>query len=220
MSNPKYLSLASILVLALAGCTMGSPFSVAGSGVSGTEPREVEQFDRVNLRGSGTVNVTIGQERSVRITADDNILPLIETLVSGGELVIEPKGSISPKTRIWVDIVVPSLKAAAITGSGDIVVTGLDEPEVAFTVSGSGDVRAAGSAGKVRSEIRGSGDILLRDLKARSVAVSVSGSGSAEVNASDDLTASIAGSGNVRYVGQPKNVQQSISGSGSVRPAS
>ena len=65
----------------------------------------------------------------------------------------------------------------------------------------------------------GSGDLRLFDLRAREVHVSIAGSGDAKVNASERLDATVAGSGDVRYRGNPKEVAQSVNGSGSVERA-
>ena len=47
----------------------------------------------------------------------------------------------------------------------------------------------------------------------------VSGSGNARVYASGSLNATISGSGNVGYSGNPANVEKDISGSGEISPA-
>jgi hypothetical protein len=209
-----------LLMCFATGCAIAYGDSVRGSGVSRTEARDVDKFDRVSVRGSGTANITIGREQSVTVTADDNILPILTTEVKNGELVIQPSESISPKTKIVVDITVPSLKAASIAGSGDVVAKGLAEEKVELSISGSGDVKVSGSAKSVQTSISGSGSIDASDLAAKDASVRVAGSGETAVNASENLDVRISGSGDVRYVGKPKNIQRSISGSGSVRQAS
>ena len=46
----------------------------------------------------------------------------------------------------------------------------------------------------------------------------VSGSGNAAVNVTDHLTASVTGSGNITYTGNPAQVDQDSSGSGDIVP--
>jgi hypothetical protein len=208
---------AAAMVVA-SGCVFAGP-GVKGSGNARTETRSHEQFDRVAVRGVGEVNIVIGAEHRVTVTADDNLLPIYTSSVVSGELVLEPSESIQPKTPIRVEIVMPALRSASIVGSGDLNVTGLAQKEVEFKIAGSGELTGSGSVETVSTSIKGSGSIRLPDLAVRDATVSISGSGETVVNASENLSASISGSGDVRYVGNPKNVQKSISGAGEVAPA-
>ena len=61
----------------------------------------------------------------------------------------------------------------------------------------------------------GSGDVRTEALKADDVSVSIAGSGDASVHADKTLSVSIAGSGDVSYRGEAQ-VKSSIAGSGSV----
>jgi hypothetical protein len=212
--------LAATAFLGIVGCSFSSAEDrIKGSGVSVTEQRTVNKFDRISLRGSGDLSVTIGEAASVSVSGDDNVVSIIKTEVSDGQLVIEPAKSYSSKSRLKVEVVVPSLTALSIAGSGDAVVTGLNESEtVDLSITGSGDLKANGSVGELKARVAGSGALELRELKARTASVSVSGSGDVRVFASETLSVSVAGSGDVRYYGEPKNVQRSISGSGSVKP--
>lgn len=218
MKRSTWASVAASALVFASGCVFAGP-GVKGSGNARTETRAHEKFDRVAVRGTGEVNIVIGPEHSVTVTADDNLLPIYTSSVVSGELVLEPSESMQPKTPIRVKIVMPAMRSASIAGSGDINVTGLAQKEVEFRIAGSGDVVAAGSVETVSASIKGSGSIRLADLAAKDAAVSIAGSGDTVVNASENLSASISGSGDVRYLGKPKNVQKSISGAGDVRPA-
>ena len=50
---------------------------VKGSGKLITESREVREFDRIVLNGSGEVVITQGDEESLSVETDDNIMPYI-----------------------------------------------------------------------------------------------------------------------------------------------
>lgn len=220
MGKSMFASLAATAaaMVVASGCVFAGP-GVKGSGNPRTEARAHEKFDRVSVRGVGQINIVIGADHRVTVTADDNLLPIYTSSVVSGELVLEPSESIQPKTPIRVEIVMPALRSASIAGSGDINVSGLAQKEVEFRIAGSGEVTGSGSVETVSTSIKGSGSIRLPDLAARDAAVSIAGSGDTVVNASENLSASISGSGDVRYVGNPKNVQKSISGAGQVAPA-
>jgi hypothetical protein len=219
-SDRSGLLMTALVGIVLLGCirVSGGP-RVVGSGVSQTETRQVGVFHNVRIDGAAKVNIKIGDEPALTVTADDNILPIITTDVRGDTLVIscEDNVSYSPKVGVTVEITTPALSAVEINGSGDVNVTDLKAQKFSAIIRGSGDVRATGSADTINAEIKGSGDIKLGELQAKSGSVSVAGSGNATVNVSDQLNVSVAGSGDIRYKGSPK-IQKSIAGSGSVKP--
>jgi hypothetical protein len=214
--------------------------SISGSGKSATEMRSVAEFQAVALAGSMDLVVRQGVQ-SVQVEADDNLLPLLETVVEGtGQgstlLVRWKKGqSLYTRSKVRVTVVLPQLSALAASGSGDLTLESFNTPalkvvisgssdarlqglvtgELNISISGSGDVAASGTTGKLKVGIAGSGDVSLRELKADDVTVSIAGSGDATVHANKTLNISIAGSGDVVYTGNPA-VKSSVAGSGSV----
>ncbi len=117
---------------------------------------------------------------------------------------------------VAIDTVESKSLESSITGSGDVKLGGVQAGQVKISVNGSGDVSAAGNADSVDVEISGSGDVSLRKLVAREVTVKVAASGDADVHATEKLTASVTGSGDIRYAGSPKKVERNVKGSGSI----
>ena len=221
--------------------TWGSATRVTGSGKVASETRAVSDFQAVATRGSIDLLVRQGARESVELRADDNLLPLIETVVEerNGQrtLVIGVKKghSIQSRNDLQVTVDVVRLQAISTSGSGDVRVEALQTPSLklalsgssdakfaslrtddfTIAISGSGDVDAAGRAGRLTVNISGSGDVRLRELQTDDVKISIAGSGDAEVSAARHLDVSIAGSGNVRYHGDAR-VSSKIAGSGSV----
>ncbi len=101
-------------------------------------------------------------------------------------------------------------------GSGDIRFGALRAGQVNITLNGSGDISTSGSADKVAIEIAGSGEVHAGKLIAREVDVRVASSGEAAVHATEKITARVTGSGEIRYAGSPKKVDQVVTGSGSI----
>jgi hypothetical protein len=214
-----------------------------GSGTAATESREVSGFSAISLRGGMDLVVRQGARETVQVTADDNLLPLLQTTVEGsGEtrtLVVQWRRgeSIRPRARTVVTVDVVQLTALASSGSGDIVVEalksaalalsisgssdarlrGLDAEQLRVALTGSGGVQASGKAGKLDVSIAGSGDVNARELAADEVSVSIAGSGDASVRANKSVAVSIAGSGDVEYAGAATITRSRIAGSGSVR---
>jgi Putative auto-transporter adhesin, head GIN domain len=115
-----------------------------------------------------------------------------------------------------IDTVESRLLESNVRGSGDVKFGSVKAGEVSFSVTGSGDVYAAGTADKVAIEVSGSGDVRGSKLIAREVDVKVAASGDADVHATEKLTASVRGSGEIRYAGSPKKVDKDVKGSGSI----
>ena len=217
--------------------------TTVGSGKAATENRAVSSFQTISLRGSIDVVVHQGNSESVTVRADDNILPLVQTVVEGtGDtrtLRIQFKSgeSVRTNTQVVVTVHVVKLEAIASSGSGDITIEALKTPTLTMSISGSsdaalkqldterlsisiagsGDVKASGRAARLEVSIAGSGDVRTRELLAGDVSVSIAGSGDASVTAQRTISVAIAGSGDVEYGGGAVLAKRSIAGSGSVR---
>jgi hypothetical protein len=205
-----------VLCLGLVGFGSCSFIGVHGSGNAKTETRSLASFSKIHLSGSPDVEVAIGSPQSLEITADDNILPIIESKVEGDTLHIGSKESYNTSLGVKFKITVPTLEGVSVTGSGDIHATGLKTTEMKASVTGSGDVTLKGAVDDLRAEITGSGNLHAVDLAAKTVRVTVTGSGDAEVRAIEELNAGVTGSGDVRYSGNPPKVQKRVTGSGDI----
>lgn len=213
---------------------------VSGSGTLVTDKRALPAFRAIELNGSMDLVVRQGAQE-VLVTADHNLLELLETVVEDRRgtptLVLRWKRSLSLYTRnpLGVAVTVPTLAGLAVRGSGDVRVAAFETPalnvslsgsgdvrleslsatDLVVAVSGSGDVAGAGRSARLTVSIAGSGDVRLADLKAENVKVSIAGSGDAAVHADASLEVTIAGSGDVNYTGNP-SLRSQVVGSGSV----
>lgn len=206
--------------LLLSGCMFipDRPATVVGSGNVTSETREATGITSISLDGSENVNVKFGQTESVVITGEDNIIFLIETNVQNHQLVIKTKPQMTyvAKKPITVDVTVVSLEGIALNGSGNIQVSGYSGSSLTVGLNGSGNITLDGTTDEVKITLDGSGHILADRLHAKTATAAVNGSGNITLFASDSLDATVSGSGNIRYSGNPANVRRNISGSGSI----
>src|SRR3954469_13717840 len=166
----------------LAACAFAAATAFAenvnGSGTAATDNRAVSGFHGVGLSVSGRLEIVQGDSEKLSITADDNILPLIETTVEGGELRIRFRErnnlNIHTRTPIRMTLQVKSLDAIAVAGSGDVQAPALDAREMRVSISGSGDVMLAGKAQELMVKIAGSGNVKAGKFESRSAQVSIS----------------------------------------------
>lgn len=210
-----------------------------GRGIDGEGPRverdlNLRDFEGVKMAMNADVYITPGNKQSVRISAQANIIDLIETDVNDGVWKIRSSENIDDVMPIKVYITIPRLTYAAVSGSGGIYGEGtftagnymkvavsgsgnlelnVNADQIEASVSGSGDIELGGSCNEFNIGVSGSGDVDADDLVTQNCDVRISGSGEAKVNASDNLKVSVSGSGDVFYRGDP-NLTSRISGSG------
>lgn len=236
-------ALAAALACAAAPSMAGGwPWSgeqVQGNGSIKRQARQVTHFTGLALEVPGKLELRMGDSEGVSIETDDNVLPLIETVVENGTLKIRPsKRNLNLKTRNLKIVVnarqierlalggsgsidADTLRAPRLNidlgGSGDIQVRGLESDTLAVSLGGSGDFKAGeGRARKLSVSIGGSGTVDMGRVQSDSASVSVAGSGEATVWAKSELSMTIAGSGDVNYYGDPR-LSKSIVGSGDAR---
>ena len=191
---------------------------VKGSGNVTSETRTISGVTSIDLAGSADVDITFGETESLVVEAEDNIIALIETEVQNGQLVIGRKSGAgySCTKPVTVHVTLKSLEAVSLSGSGSISVPNFKGDTIKVDLSGSGDINVSGTADSAEMTVGGSGRINGEQLKANSVEVSIDGSGSASVYASEQLDATIEGSGRIRYSGNPADINQNVNGSGGI----
>jgi hypothetical protein len=189
---------------------------VHGSGIRAAQTRVLPPFTGVDMAGAASVNVRVGGKQTVVVHADDNLIELVETGVRNSTLVIAENGNFSTRHPVSVDVTVPRLDSATLSGSGLVNVDGARAGQFTARTSGSGVLTVTGVAERLDASLSGSGTVQLQDLAARDVKATLSGSGRLQVQAGRRLTASIPGSGEIVYSGHPTTVRTNVSGSGAV----
>ncbi|MGH2772298.1 MAG: GIN domain-containing protein [Actinomycetota bacterium] len=193
---------------------------VVGSGVAKTETRPVSGISEVSIRGSATLMIDQTGTESLQVEAEDNLLEHLRSDVVGRrlELGLKPGVSIESTRPIIFRLTVARLAAVQGSGSGEIDIKALSGDSIEIGLSGSFDIKAAGSVTRQSLNISGSGDYSAEGLDSKEAQVQISGSGEAVVKVADKLDVSVRGSGSVRYSGSPR-ISRDIRGSGSVERA-
>ena len=212
--------------------------TVRGNGLVKQETRTPGHFDAVELSLAGNLELRLGDSESVTILADENVLPLIETVLENGSLKIRTNarnGNIA-LSRLKIVVQARNIERLVVGGSGSIEAASLRAPRLqidiggsgsvtvgnvacdalAVSIGGSGNFKGAGHAATLSVAIDGSGSVQAGQLSANDVHVNSAGSGQAVVWARRTLSVSLAGSGGVDYYGDPQ-VSTSAHGSGGVR---
>ncbi len=219
-------------------------FSMSSSTFDGeavTKEFQLDDFHSIGLSLPAHVHIKNGASNTVKISAPEKLIDLINTDVKNGKWKIKLNKRMNWKTykdiEIWVEMddiralsvggsgeietedYFKNLNAVdcSIAGSGDITLTA-DVDNLEASISGSGNFELSGTGNSCDLSISGSGEFKAYEFVTKNVDISISGSGEAYVNASETINASVSGSGEVAYKGTPK-VNSKISGSGEVRSA-
>jgi hypothetical protein len=211
----------------------------AGSGKVITQTRTVSNFDSIEISYPTQVFVSQGSSESVKIEADDNVLPGLKTEVRGDTLQIfyrvENGKHVRPSKPVKITIVVKDLKEVNFDGAGELTIDGLETEDLnisasgagnlglneiavknlSVTLSGAGNVSASGEADNLDLVISGVGKFDGKDLHSQIANANLSGVGSATVSVDDELDAEISGAGSVNYYGSAEVTKQ-VSGIGGV----
>ncbi|PLY04099.1 MAG: hypothetical protein C0622_03355 [Desulfuromonas sp.] len=206
-----------LLILLAAGVAADTTRKVVeGSGRTITEARNVGDFNALSLDIDAKVTVTPGETSRCWISAEENILPLIVTEVSGSTLRITSREAFIPNQPVAVILETPLLTSVALRGAGEIEMAEVTRDKLALAINGSGNIRAVGKVARLTAAINGSGNLNAADLGAGTGTITINGSGSADIHVTESLRATILGSGTITYGGSPPELQKLVNGSGKI----
>ena len=222
------------------GVEEGFGGGIPGSGKIETETREVEEFTRVKVNYPAEVVILQGETESVKIEADDNLLPQLSADVKGETLLIQNdvngwERRVEPSEHIKLTITIRDLQgldfAAAgvvrveslevedleidLNGAGEIQIIDLQAQSLTARLDGVGSITASGNAEFVSVEVNGLGNFYGEELDSAKADATIDGMGSANLQVREHLTATINGMGSVGYLGSPE-VTRRMNGAGSV----
>jgi len=208
------------------------------AGAQTTEDRPIQGVTAVRLLTSGDLAITVGQTQTLAVTAGANQQVGLTSQVIDGTLILDNKANNPNGDGISYALTVPPLTSLDISGSGSAIgigvltgdaqlrdsgsgratVTGVNLTSVVVDLSGSGDVELGGRADTARVTVTGSGNYNGSGLTTGQTEVDIDGSGAASVNATQRLAATVSGSGDVTYTGNPVQISTNVSGSGQIVP--
>jgi hypothetical protein len=220
--NRTFLNAALFLSLStLSACQFAT-----GSGHVISENRDVSTFRKVDVASGITLHATTGA-RSLKLTADDNLLPLIQTFVTGDTLHIQLKPTtvapvlstltaevsndvfegLEASGGCLVDLTATSATDFPIVASGgsDVTITGLSSTNVTMDASGGSTITVSGAAQHASATSSGGSGLKLRALPLETLAIDASGGATVVARVSSALTGSASGGSTISVVGTPSS---------------
>src|SRR5512145_3264609 len=112
-----------------------------GSGNVVTETREVNGFDAVSVSYPAQVLIKQGGAESLKIEAEDNLLPNLKTQVKNGTLEIfyrrQGNKHVNPTKPVKITIVVKDLNDVEFTSAGELIIEKLKTDSLDVSLSGA-----------------------------------------------------------------------------------
>ncbi len=236
----QIFKLFSILVIALIAINAAA---FAGEKEQ-TENRNVRNFDAIKVSAGIDLYISMGNDESVKVVADEDNIDDVKTEVRGGTLHVYMKN-----TSSWLNIfnwgssgsrkvyvTARELKSIDASSGSDVksqntlkgeelkvkVSSGSDVnidvvyKEVSLSSSSGSDARLSGKAKYFIGSASSGSDINARNLEAQICNVNVSSGADATVTATDEILANASSGADIRYYGKPKVVDINESSGGDV----
>lgn len=233
----KKIILLCLAAVALASC--GDKINPSGNVIS--VEREVGGFSKIMVAHGINATVTMGDETSLKITADDNVIPYIETFVMDGALNVRVRRhtSFRGNPTLRVSIVAVELSGCSASGGSSIkFVNQLTGPAIGVDLSGgsrydgsieAGEVNAhlsggsvmetSGTASKLNLECSGGSIFGDFDFATDEVNANLSGGSRTTLTVNEKLTVNASGGSTFRYRGDPAETNRNTSGGSTIERA-
>ena len=203
-----------------------------------TQDRTItSDFDAVSVSHGIEVHLTMSNETSLSLEADENLHDLIITEVEDGVLRIYSEKNIwSSKSKKVYLTASDVIKIKATSGanvrsentisadefdvrvsSGANVRLMLDVSHLTCNTTSGSDARLKGTAGNFVANSSSGSNIRAKELTSQSCHADVSSGANISVNVTEKLDANASSGGGIRYSGNPENVQKNSSSGGSIR---
>ena len=187
------------------GIPIGPEPNTVGSGRFISESRPVQSVTRVVASAGLRVRVTPSAGASLDITAEDNILPLVDSTERDGTLTLSWKAGAGGISAHGVEIRVGTsgLRGVDASSGSQIDVSGIAGNDFSVQLSGGAQWTGAGSVERLDLNASGGSRITAPTLTAQTVAAKLSGGSSAFVRVVRSLAATVSGGSLLEFLGDP-----------------
>ncbi len=183
-----------------------TPDGIVGSGVVVSQSRDASGFTAVTVSGPLRLVLEQAATESLEVTAEDNVLPLVQTEVRGDRLFLG-LGSHTKSLSLTREVVcrVRARQVSDVTASGAAraEVGGIDGEQLSTALSGAATAVVRGTAQRLKADVSGASRLDAGSLQSRSAEAVVAGASYALVRAADALTANVSGASVLEYLGDP-----------------
>jgi hypothetical protein len=203
---------AAFLVL-VAGCRW---VGIRGNGHIKTDERTISAFADIDASGAFIIEWQNGAP-ALRVTTDENLLPYIDSYVSGDTLHLHTREQIWPTHRVKVVVSSATRTGAKLSGAVNLNAPQIAGQKFALESRGASQVNLDGSIDELLVDMTGASELFANGLQTKTAEISTTGAADTEISVSETLKVAITGAGKVSYSGNPKTIEKHITGAGSIR---
>jgi hypothetical protein len=226
-----------LLIILMSGCDWNGPCSISGNGNVVTEERHVSGFSGLSVSTGVDVYIAPGDEGTLKVVADENILEVLKTEVTGNTLKIYFSESVCGTKSRKVYIRYSNLNSITVSSAGDVKGEGIlitdkldielssagrlelhvEAEKIFIDISSSGKAFLSGRAGYLEAGLSSAGNLNAFELEAETGDVTVSSAGNAKVFITGEASFESSSAGDIIYRGEPEIRKMSSSSAGSIR---
>jgi len=233
MNKTRFSILLTTLILltfVLTACDLtalqGAGRTVRGSGNVTTQEEVISDFDSLDVSHGFHVDVQQGDNFSVVIRIDNNLVEHLKVVKDGDTLKIgfKPERSYNiVDATLEADVTMPGLTGLDLSSGSHVTINGLgmansleadlsdgshlqgdiEVGDARFDLSGGSEVTLSGSAGELTIDASGGSHAKLANLSVGNANVDASGGSHVTVNPSGTLDADANGGSHIIYLGNP-----------------
>lgn len=230
----------STLLIALfsiiTSCNINISDGKSGNGNVISEERDItENFTEIKGNRGLVIYLTQGEENSIKVEADENLMQYITTKVSNGKLTISSDENLSGNATKNIYVSFKNLSQIEVSSGAEIEVNGQLKSEILNLEASSGssinanifskelnvktssgaDITLSGLASQLIAKSSSGSEIEAKELRVAVAQVQASSGAEITVNAQDRLDTKASSGGQVNYVGNTAEVTANNSSSGS-----
>jgi hypothetical protein len=180
------------------------------------ETREVPHFHRIDAQGAVDLTVAVGEATGIAVIAESNILPLIDTTVRNGTLIISNKGPYQSSFRVSVDVKTPDLAVLSASGAVDVQASVPEGKSLEVDLSGAASIVVSGHVTQLELDVSGAAKVDAQKLISTNLRAKVSGAAKISACAREKSHISVSGAAFVEVFGSPGERKDTVSGVGKV----
>ena len=225
-----------IIILLILSITISCDAKVAKSKSSETVTLKLGSYSKIQFDGGYEVVLIQGDEESITIEANKDIIGSIKTSIENNKLHVYYDKDVQ-HNKILVTLKFKNIDELEINGAaslkchqslnltslklhvagGATITLPVNIENIELVLDGGTNVDLTGKAVKANFKLNGAGKIDAENLLAENLKVEIAGAGYARVNASKEINAIVSGVGAIEYSGNPAKVKSEVNGIGSVK---
>jgi len=137
---------------------------VSGGGIDGNrkiqkQTRNLPAFNQLHAKISADIEVILSNTPKIVITAEENILPIIQSTVKNNHLTLKTTQNYWTTKGIKIKIYTSQLNRITIHGSANVTMNQINQKKLDLLISGTGDINVTGRVGELSAIIDGSGSL-------------------------------------------------------------